>query len=124
MSVADGPDYQNPSNPGADGPPNTLTLVLSSSVGADSWDVTVPSNVEAHRLMGQFVRSSELGFKATDDAGNRIPYRLMWEQGQRYLGDAETLRQAGVANGDTLVMAHEARAGVLHRPGIQVTLEE
>ena len=72
--------------------------------GPDTWEVDAPATVEVHRLIAKFIKTAAFGFKATDDAGTLIPYRLMWTEKNRYLTESETLSQAGVADGDTLAM--------------------
>lgn len=89
------------------------TIKLTSTMGTDTWEVDAPATVEVHRLIAKFVRTASFGFKPTDDAGTLIPYRLMWTERNRYLNESETLLEAGVTNGDTLAMTHEARAGTL-----------
>lgn len=86
-------------------------IKLTSTMGNDTWEVDAPATVEVHRLISKFVKTAAFGFKPTDDSGNMIPYRLMWTERNRYLSESETLLQAGVPDGDTLAMTHEARAG-------------
>ncbi len=89
----------------------TRKINLTSTMGADTWEVDAPADVEVHRLISKFIRIPEFGFKATDDAGNPIPYRIMWTEANRFLNESETLDQAQVQDGHTLAMTHEARAG-------------
>jgi hypothetical protein len=89
----------------------SVQVILQTTMGTDAWDVSLPIDVAAQALIAKFVRTQQFGFRERDDAGNLIPYRLLWKEGERYLGEAETLRGADVKEGHTLVMAHEARAG-------------
>lgn len=88
-----------------------IDVVLATTLGTQEWEMSLPQDVAVQALIAKFVRTPDLGFRERDDAGNLIPYRLMWRQGNRFLAEAETLHLAGVQKGDTLVMAHEARAG-------------
>lgn len=87
-----------------------ITIILTTSMGTDEWEMEVPHDVLAQALVNKFIRS-DLGFRERDDAGNPIPYRLLWKEGGRYLSEGESLRAANVQSGHTIVMAHEARAG-------------
>jgi hypothetical protein len=88
-----------------------ITIILTTSMGTDEWEMEVPHDVRAQALINKVIRTEHFGFKANDDAGNPIPYRLLWKEGERYLAEGESLRAANVESGHTIVMAHEARAG-------------
>jgi len=90
-----------------------LSVVLGSSLNAEEYEVDgVPVDVSVQALIAKFVRSADLPFKERDNAGNLIPYRLLWKNGGRALNESETLAGAGVNENDTLILAHEARAGL------------
>jgi hypothetical protein len=91
--------------------PDQVDIILETTLGAQAWDMTVPVDVPVQALIARFLREPELGFRAQDDSGNRIPYRLMWKEGNRFLRESETLRQVDIKPGHTLIMTHEARAG-------------
>ena len=92
-------------------PHETIAVLLGSTMGTDEWEISPPLDVPAQALITKFVRTPEFGFRDHDDNGNPIPYRLLWQQANRYLGESETLRAAGVAEGHKLLMTFEARAG-------------
>jgi uncharacterized ubiquitin-like protein YukD len=89
----------------------TISVILATTMGTDQWDLNLPIDVPAQALINKLVGTEGLPFRGQDDDGQQIPYRLMWKEGGRYLAEAETLRTVGVQEGNTLVMAHEARAG-------------
>jgi hypothetical protein len=91
--------------------PNTIHLILTSTFGADEWELDLPTNRAVQRVVAVLLRKPEFGFREHDDDGNLVPYRILWKEGNRYLGETETLAGAGVHEGHTLVMSHEARAG-------------
>ena len=90
----------------------SLKLVLTNQMSNQEWDIEPPVDVSVATLIHKFISTPSLGIAETDEAGNRIPWRLMWDQGNRYLSENETLATAGVQEGHTLVMAYEPRAGV------------
>ena len=92
-----------------------IHVVLGSTLGTDEWDVDPPVDVPVQALIRKFLRTPEFGLPERDDNGNLIPYRLLWKEKQRYLGESETLRSAGVQEGNVLIMAYEARAGLTRR---------
>jgi hypothetical protein len=89
----------------------TIKLILANQMLNQEWDIEPPVDVSVAALIRKFVSTPTLGIPETDDAGNRIPWRLMWDQGNRYLSEHETLAAAGVAEGHMLMMAYEPRAG-------------
>jgi hypothetical protein len=88
-----------------------VDVILSSTTGADEWELSLPTTVAVQGLIAKFIRTAELGFAERDSGGRMIPYRLIWVEQDRYLGETETLGSAGVQDGNKLVMAYEARAG-------------
>src|ERR1700730_1595115 len=56
-------------------------------------------------MIARIVSNPEMGFRQPDNIGRPIPYRLMSVALSRYLLDHETLSQAGVPDGDTLVIS-------------------
>ena len=90
----------------------SIPVVLKTGMGTQEWELTVPIDVPIRRLLIKLVRDPEMGFRERDDNGAPIPYRLMHQDGGRYLAESETLRKAGVQANHTLVLMHEARAGL------------
>jgi hypothetical protein len=90
----------------------SIPVVLKTAMGTQEWELNVPLDVPVMRLIIKFVREPDLGFRERDDNGNLIPYRLMHQEANRYLAESETLRKAGVQANHTLVLMHEARAGL------------
>ena len=89
----------------------TIKLILANQMLNQEWDIEPPVDVSVAALIRKFVSTPSLGIPETDEAGNRIPWRLMWDQGNRYLAEHETLAAAGVQEGNMLMMAYEPRAG-------------
>lgn len=87
----------------------TIHVILSNTMANEEWDLNPPVDVQAHVLLRKIV--VETGARERDEGGILIPYRLMWTEGDRYLAESETLKQAGVQDGHHLVLAYEARAG-------------
>ncbi|MEU2280691.1 EsaB/YukD family protein [Streptomyces sp. NPDC013178] len=92
--------------------PETVPIILRASFGTGSWDISLPLDVNVAAIIKKLVSRPDLGFTEQDSSGLRIPYRLRWQEGNRYLLEGETLRAAQVTAGHTLVMSAEARAGV------------
>jgi hypothetical protein len=106
-------DQEEPSEQPAETGRTVIRVVLGSSLAAEEYEVEgVPVDVPVQTLIAKFVRSDDLPFEERDNAGNLIPYRLLWKQGQRVLNESETLAAAGVNQNDTLILAYEARAGI------------
>ena len=81
-----------------------ISVTLRTTMGTEEWEVKVPLDVPVAALIQKFIRTPQLGFRERDDEGNRIPYRLMHQEGNKFLGDTETLREADAQEGHTLVM--------------------
>ena len=99
------------------GEDNNISIILASTMGTDAWNVDLPKNVVVQSIIVKLITSAELPFRQQDDLGNKVPYRLMWREKGRHLRETETLEQAGVQPGNTLVMTHQARAGESGHPG-------
>jgi hypothetical protein len=93
----------------------SIPIVLATTMGTDQWDVSLPIDIPVQSIIQRLLESAELPFRAQDDVGGAMPWRLMWKQRGRYLLESETLRSAGVQPNDTLVMTIEARAGTVLR---------
>lgn len=87
-----------------------ITVNLSSTVGTDTWTVKVPLDVQVRSIIAKLLQTPDLGFRERDDSGYLIPYRLLWQEGSRYLNDAETLRHVGVEEGHQIILTHEIRS--------------
>lgn len=96
--------------------PVMIPVVLGSTMGTDQWDIQLPDNVPVQAIIQRLLKSTELPFREQDDNGRRVPYRLMWQEGNRILREAETLADAGVEPSAHLIMTHQARAGRASRP--------
>ncbi|MFD8301600.1 hypothetical protein ACFV29_04450 [Streptomyces sp. NPDC059690] len=92
--------------------PEAIPIILRASFGRNSWDLSLPLDINISAIIRKLIRSN-LGFEEQDSTGTRIPYRLHWHEGNRYLLEGETLRTAQVAAHHTLTMSAEARAGVI-----------
>jgi hypothetical protein len=90
--------------------PDTINVVLSNTLSNQEWDLSPPLSVQTHVLLKKIVQETHA--RERDDNGLPIPYRLMWTEGDRYLMESETLKQAGVLDGHHLILAYEPRAGV------------
>jgi len=84
--------------------------ILTSTLSIQEWEVVLPIDVPVQALLAKFLRTPELGFRARDDNGYLIPWRLLWREGNRFLNEAETLRGAGFEARNTLVLTTQARA--------------
>lgn len=102
----------NPPEQGDGGPPvngRTIHIRLSNTMANEEWELDPPVDVPVHALLARIIR--EVGARRADEQGGRIPYRLHWPEGERYLIESETLAAAGVRDGDSLVLTYEPRAG-------------
>ncbi|MFP3986316.1 EsaB/YukD family protein [Streptomyces sp. E11-3] len=90
--------------------PESIPVILRASFGTSSWDISLPLDINVAAIIKKLI-DANLGFDDQDSSGRRIPYRLRWKEGNRYLLEGETLRAAQVAEGHTLIMSAEARAG-------------
>jgi hypothetical protein len=88
-----------------------LPIVLATTLGTEQWNIPMPVDIPVQAIILKLLQTPGLPFRAQDDGGDAIPYRLMWKEGNRYLGESETLRVAQVQENHTLIMTHEARAG-------------
>lgn len=87
----------------------TVKAILKSTTGNDRWEIQAPLHVPVVKLLKKIL--SGVSMATCNDQGNIIPYRLYYEEKEKYLLDAETLQQAGFQAGHCLVIAQEARAG-------------
>jgi hypothetical protein len=92
-----------------------IPVILGSTMGTDQWDLQLPPNVPVQAIIQKLIASPELPFREQDDGGRRVPYRLMYQEGDRMLREAETLSMAGVQPSEHLIMTHQARAGRTRR---------
>ena len=90
----------------------SVSVVLSNTMANEEWELDAPTDIATYLLVQKLVMETKA--RANDDAGNPIPYRLRWEEDDRYLSESETLEEAGVQNGHRLALAYETRAGHLH----------
>jgi len=86
-----------------------IPIVIATTMATSQWDIDLPIDVPVQALIARLVAAPELPFHEWDDRGVPIPYRMMWREGARYLMESETLREAQVQSGHTLVIAGEVR---------------
>jgi uncharacterized ubiquitin-like protein YukD len=90
-----------------------VNVILRQMMGAGEYDLAAPADATVNAILVGVLESPDCPFRQVDDAGRRIQYTLVWEEGgNRALRGSETLGGAGVADGDHLVLRHEARAGM------------
>lgn len=92
-------------------PQEQIPIILGTTMATDQWDLHLPVRIVVQAIIEKLVASPELPFREQDDNGRRVPYRLMWREGDRILNESETLEGAGVQPHHTLVMTRQARAG-------------
>lgn len=88
-----------------------INVIIAPTMGTDQFEIPLPIDVAVQALIEKLIESPELPFRAQEDSGRPIPWRMMWREGNRYLTESETLRRAGVEENNTLIMTQEARAG-------------
>jgi WXG100 protein secretion system (Wss), protein YukD len=103
-------------------PLERIHVVIATTMGTGQWDADLPIDVPVQALITRLIDSPSLPFRRQNEAGITIPYRLMWKEGDRYLVESETLREASVQAGHTLVMAQEARAGTTGRAAMDQSM--
>jgi hypothetical protein len=89
-----------------------ISVILASTMRTDEWEVELPIDIPAQGLIAKILTLSEFALPERDEQGRLIPYRLLWQEGNRHLKESETLREAKVQAGQTIVLTREARAGV------------
>ncbi|MEU7617844.1 hypothetical protein AB0M91_03225 [Micromonospora rifamycinica] len=92
-------------------PLESIPVILATTMLTEKWDVNLPLDIPVQGIIAKIVANPALPFPHQDQTGNVIPYRLMWQERNRFLGESETLRAAQVEPGNTLIMTREARAG-------------
>ncbi|MFE6745298.1 EsaB/YukD family protein [Kitasatospora purpeofusca] len=90
---------------------NPIPVVLATTMVTEQWDLELPVTVLVQSIIVKLIATPGMPFREQDDDGRRVPYRLMWREGDRVLNETETLASAGVRPNDTLVMTRQARAG-------------
>lgn len=101
----------------AEQPPNTIRVILTTTMATQSWFLDLPTRVAVQAIIAKIIHLPDMDFREQDDNGRRVPYRIMWNEGNRMLQETETLERAGVQPDHTLVMTHQARAGEEVAPG-------
>jgi uncharacterized ubiquitin-like protein YukD len=90
-----------------------INVILRQMMGGADYDLSAPVEATVNAILVGVLESDECPFQRIDDAGRRIQYTLIWQEGgNRALRGSETLAEAGVTEGDHLILRHEARAGV------------
>lgn len=94
-----------------------IVVILQTAMGGEEFDLGAPSGSTVNAILVGVLENPDFPFRQQDDAGRRIQYTLIWEEGgQRALRGSETLGEAGVRSGDHLTLRQEARAGDRARP--------
>src|SRR5258708_31265105 len=88
-----------------------ISVIVATKMNTDEGDLQLPLDLPVQAIIARLISAPELPFRSQGDGGAPIPYRLMWREGHRILSESETLREASVEEGHTLVMSREARAG-------------
>jgi hypothetical protein len=89
-----------------------IVVILQTAMGGEEFDLAAPSGSTINAILVSVLENPEFPFRLQDDAGRRIQYTLIWEEGgQRALHGSETLAGAGVRSGNHLTLRQEARAG-------------
>lgn len=88
-----------------------ILVIVHTTMGTDQWNVELPIDIPAHSLVAKLVASPALPYYQ-NSADDSVRHRLMWKEGQRYLRESETLREAGVQPGHTLGVTNDAPARV------------
>ena len=86
-----------------------MDIIVVDAAGSRSDQVEVPSNVAAGLIIPKLVELKNL--PVYDPGGRPISYRFHHKATGRQVGDADTLTNAGVANGDTVRLIAEVTAG-------------
>jgi transcriptional regulator with XRE-family HTH domain len=94
----------------------SIPLILGSTMGTDQWDITLPDVTPLTLIMRKLIEAPGLPFPEKDDRDQIVRYHLMWQEGDRFLREAETLREAGVQPGNHLIITHA-------QPGSAITAE-
>jgi hypothetical protein len=89
----------------------TIPVIMATTMATQQWTLNLPTRVVVQAIIAKIISTPEMNFREQDDNGRRVPYRLMWTEGDRLLQETETLEQAGVQPNHTLIMTHQARAG-------------
>jgi hypothetical protein len=89
----------------------TVEATLKNTTGTEAWTITVPLDVEVAKILQRIIRDQQFGFPSSNNQGNPIAYRLLYQEGNRHLNEAETLASVGFQAGHTLVVTAETRAG-------------
>ena len=63
---------------------NTIHLILTSTFGADEWEVNLPTDRAVQVIIARLLKEAQFGFRGNDDGGNPIPYRILWKEGNRF----------------------------------------
>jgi hypothetical protein len=92
--------------------PDQIPIILGTTMANNQWDLHLPVRIVVQAIISKLVNSPELPFREQDDNGRRVPYRLMWREGDRILNETETLEGAGVRPNHMLIMTRQARAGL------------
>jgi hypothetical protein len=90
----------------------TAEAILKNTTSTDQWQITVPLLISVAKILQKIVSDARFGFPATDHLGNRIAYRLFYDEGDRHLAEADTLGAVGFQDNHTLVVTTETRAGL------------
>ncbi|WP_203927889.1 EsaB/YukD family protein [Virgisporangium ochraceum] len=82
-----------------------VSVILAATSTTDRWDVALPIDVPVLSIVNKLLSAPELPFRSPDHQVRAVEYELFWKEGARQLAHSETLRDAGVGAGATLIMS-------------------
>jgi uncharacterized ubiquitin-like protein YukD len=88
---------------------STITIQVWDATGSKKQDVEVPADAPVNRLLVVLVEKLNLPRQSPD--GQLMSYKFHHRATGRQLLDQQTLREAGVADGDVLRLQPEITAG-------------
>ena len=86
-----------------------LKVVISDATGTRNQEATEPDDAQSVRLIARLIELMDLPVSGPD--GQPLSYKFHHRASGRQLRDAETLAEAGVAEGDSLRLVAEITAG-------------
>jgi hypothetical protein len=87
----------------------TLTVIITDATGSKEQQATVPDDAPAIRLIARLIGILRLPLVGPD--GQPLSYKFHHRASGRQLRDEDTLRAAGVSDGDQLRLVAEITAG-------------
>jgi hypothetical protein len=87
----------------------TMTVTITDATGSKEQQATVPDDAPAIRLIARLISLLQLPLTGPD--GQPLSYKFHHRASGRQLRDEDTLRTAGVSDGDQLRLVAEITAG-------------